>query len=159
MPVARQTFLQMQNPSHSVSLQTRQSSPPLVPRRVIQWLHGVQIYLLNYEMGMVLVEGILLDVYQLWVYLCSSNNFVLIVYGLGWGRTRRIWEKGLCEFQTGCLAWLILWTIGFNPCSVKNWDLHQMCWWGCAPPIPCNIDPLSWLWRTVWVVIYVAYTP
>ena len=29
-----------------------------------------------------------------------------------------------------------------------------MWWWNCAPLVPCNLDPFSRLWRTVWVLIY-----
>lgn len=49
---------------------------------------------------------------------------VLTIYGLGWGRSTGIWEEGLCELQTSCLAWLILWAIGLNSCPLKNWFPH-----------------------------------
>ena len=81
-----------------------------------------------------------------------------MVYCQDWGGCQKIWGEGLCEFQTSCLAWLILWVVWLNSCPLKNRMAHRMCWQDCALPVPWNLDAFSRLWGTVWVTIHAAYT-
>ena len=88
---------------------------------------------------------------------CFYMIFILMTCNKGCRGCRGIWEEWICELQKSCLAWLILWVGGINSQCLKNWILHQMCWWDWTSPLPCDTDSFSWLWRTVWTVIHVIF--